>query len=234
MPTDSRTADGHASVVCLHGLDRTPSDWDGVRAGLEPFGLVRTPHLPGRPADALARADSAIRAGDIVVAHSLGGVVALRLARDKPRPLRALVLTGCFFPPARNGRSLTRTAGDYAAHRVAFVRSIDLRRRDRADRPGGSVGALASLIRLAARPGDFGATLAAVAAPVLVVHAEDDHHVPVAFALAAAARQPGWSIEILDHGGHNAHVDRPQAWLDAVTPWLQEIGDPRRATAVGG
>ena len=57
-------------------------------------------------------------------------------------------------------------------------------------------------------------------APVLVVHARDDHHVPFDYALAAARGRPGWAVRILDRGGHHAHVRYPDAWLDAITPWL--------------
>ena len=62
------------SVVCLHGLRRTPSDWDDVRPGLARFGTVRAPLLPPRPDDALAGADAAIAAGDIVIGHSMGRI----------------------------------------------------------------------------------------------------------------------------------------------------------------
>ena len=82
----------------------------------------------------------------------MGGVLALRLAAG----LRAaaVVLTGSFFPPARNGRSLGASLRDYGAHRVAFVRSMERR--------GGSsessTRALLSLVRQAARArGGFGA-----------------------------------------------------------------------------
>lgn len=152
----------------------------------------------------------------------MGGVLALRLAQERPRSLRALILTGCFFRPARNGRSLSTTVGDYLAHRVEFVRSLD-RRGESVEPRGRSAGALASLIRLAAMPARFDARLAAVAAPVLVVHARDDHHVPIDFALAAVARHPGVGLRSLDQGGHHAHVHDPERWLDAVTPWLREI-----------
>jgi pimeloyl-ACP methyl ester carboxylesterase len=51
-----------------------------------------------------------IAPGDIVVGHSMGGVVAQLVGARVP--LRALVLTGCFFPPARNGRGLARSLAD--------------------------------------------------------------------------------------------------------------------------
>lgn len=149
-----------------------------------------------------------------MIGHSMGGVLALRLATERPRPLRGLVLTGCFFPPARNGRPFGATAADYAAHRVAFVRSM---RRGGDRRRASSARAVASLVRfgLGGRrdPG----------CPVLVVHARDDHHVPIDFALGAAAGRDGWTVRVLDSGGHHAHVEEPKLWLAAVAPWLGEL-----------
>jgi pimeloyl-ACP methyl ester carboxylesterase len=209
-------------VVCLHGLGRSPADWDGVRGGLERFGRVVTPALPRSPARALEVVDAAVSPGAIVVGHSIGGVLALRLARERPRPLAALILSDCFFPPARNGRGTAATLRDYGAHRVAYVRGL----RGRSGAPvatssrSGGPAALAGLIRLGLNRGEFDADADAVAAPVLVVHARDDHHVPIDFALAAVARHPGWEIRVLDRGGHHAHVTRPGEWLEAVSPWL--------------
>lgn len=215
-------------VVCLHGLGRSPSDWDGVRAGLERFGTVVTPSLPRSPRAALAIVDAEVAAGSIVIGHSIGGVLALRLARERPRPLAALVLTDCFFPPARNGRGTIASLRDYGAHRVAYLRA----RRSRSGAPlessprAGGLSALTGLIRLGANRSEFDAAADSVAAPVLVVHARDDHHVPLDFALAAVGRHPTWDIEVLDRGGHHAHVTQPELWLDAVTPWLDR--GPRR------
>ena len=51
-------------------------------------------------------------------------------------------------------------------------------------------------------------------------------------------RHPAWSVATLRAGGHNAHVERPAEWLDAVSPWLSRrsarpLGRarPRRAAA---
>jgi pimeloyl-ACP methyl ester carboxylesterase len=207
------------SVVCLHGLGRTPEDWDGVRAGLGRFGDVGAPGLPTRQREAVAFLAPMIAPGDIVVGHSMGGVVA-QLVGARVR-LRALVLTGCFFPPARNGRGLGQSLADYAGHRVAYVRGVAAARGARRERAPGSARALAPLVRqaLRRRGGDRSAVLAGT--PVLIVHARDDHHVPVDFALAAAAAHPSWECAILAHGGHHAHVDIPANWLAAVSPWLE-------------
>jgi pimeloyl-[acyl-carrier protein] methyl ester esterase len=214
---------GSREVVCLHGLGRTPADWDGVAPGLAWFGEVRTPTLPRVPGAALEIAAAAVPPGAIVVGHSIGGVLALRMQAREARPLTALVLTDAFFPPARNGRGTIASVRDYGRHRVAYVRGV----RDRAGAPSvgtprsGNLGALAGLVRLALRRREFDAAAAAVGAPVLVVHARDDHHVPIDFAAAAVARRPGWRLAVLPRGGHHAHVTEPTLWLDAVTPFLE-------------
>jgi pimeloyl-ACP methyl ester carboxylesterase len=206
------------AVVCLHGLGRGPSDWDGVRAGLGRFGAVRAPALPSRPGEAVAFLAPMIAPGDIVVGHSMGGVVAQLVGARVP--LRALVLTGCFFPPARNGRGLARSLGDYAAHRVAYVRAAAAARRTARDRAAGSMRALVPLVRQALRGRSDDPAPVIPGTPTLIMHARDDHHVPVDFAQAALAAHPSWSRAILDHGGHHVHVDFPENWLAAVSPWL--------------
>jgi pimeloyl-ACP methyl ester carboxylesterase len=209
---------GAARVVCLHGLGRGPGDWAAVGTQLRGFGEVIAPAVPSSPAEALRMADEVIAPGDIVIGHSMGGVLAMRLAAARPRPLRAVILTGCFFPPARNGRTLATTVADYGAHRLAFLKAS---RSERAQRTGrGSIRPLTWLLREAMMPANLDRALAAVTASVLVVHARDDHHVPIDYAIAAVRRQPGWELHILQHGGHHAHVSTPSQWVAAVTPWL--------------
>jgi pimeloyl-ACP methyl ester carboxylesterase len=191
-----------------------------VRADLSPFGRVVSPQLPRGPSPALELLDRTISPGAIVVAHSMGAVLVMRLAKSRPRPLRAVILTGCFFPPARNGRTLGASVADYAAHRVAFVRAS----RQRTQRAGrGSVRPLALLLRLALLPGGLEEALAGVTPSVLIIHARDDHHVPVDYAIAAQRRRQDWNLEILDHGGHHAHVTHPAAWSPLATRWLARV-----------
>jgi pimeloyl-ACP methyl ester carboxylesterase len=211
-----------AVLVCLHGLGRGPSDWDAVRGQLERFGRVSAPALPRHPDRAFAAAERAIQPGAVVIGHSMGGVIALRVAAETSRPLGGIVLTGCAFPVARNGRTRRTTAADYAAHRLAFLRSIRSRPPGEGPRTGTLAG-LAAVARVLGRPGRFDALFGSITAPVLIVHACDDHHVPVDFALAAAARHPGWEIRVLDSGGHHAHIRAPGEWLAAVEPWLAAL-----------
>jgi pimeloyl-ACP methyl ester carboxylesterase len=209
-------AGGQPRIVCLHGLGRDPSDWNGVTEALSALGDVSTPALPRRFDQAVRAADRAIEPGALVVGHSMGGVAALQLAVSTRRPLAGLLLSNCAFPPRRNGRPTAATLADYGRHRIAFAR--DLRAGGRAPRPRGDTGmALASFARLALRRSLFAAE---VIAPVLVVHTRDDHHVPVDFAVAAARDQPDWDLQGLDRGGHHLHVTAPGEWAAAALPWM--------------
>jgi pimeloyl-ACP methyl ester carboxylesterase len=218
-----QTSSPRLRVVCLHGLGRTPADWDGVGPELARFGELVAPQIPSSPTQALDVIDAAITPASIVVGHSMGAVLAMRLAKTRPRSLRAAILTGCFFAPARNGRTLAATAADYAAHRIAFLRASRSPRPRRADQS--AVRPLASLLRLAILPAGLDSALASVTPSVLIVHARDDHHVPIDYAIAASRRRADWSLEVLDDGGHHAHVTEPHLWAATVTSWLDEHAD---------
>jgi pimeloyl-ACP methyl ester carboxylesterase len=198
------------ALVCLHGLGGSPGEWvaaaralgwERVHAALPPSGTA------------------------ILVGHSFGGVEALRLAAAHPARIDAVILTGSFWPPARDGRTLAAAVADYAGHRLAYAREVAGRgRRPRPTRA--DARRLASLARLGLRPRAFHALGARVAAPVLVLHGTADHLVPIRFARAGARRHPGWTLHELPGAGHRAHRDRPAEWAAAVAPWL----DAERAT----
>lgn len=209
-------------LVCLRGLGRSSSDWDGVRVRLERFGRVVTPELPRDVGRAQRLAADATPDGAILLGHSLGAIIAMRLAAESGRTVRGVVATSSFFPPARNGRSLAVSIADYAGHRLAFVRGF--RDPDRIPAAGeGVVRGLGFLVRTAASGAQFRATTEAIASSVLVVHAADDHYVPLDFALAAVARRPSWEMAVLGGGGHYPHVRRPTEWLAVLDPWLERI-----------
>jgi pimeloyl-ACP methyl ester carboxylesterase len=211
-------------LVCLHGLGRSSSDWDRVRPALERYGRVVAPQLPRDVRRAQRIAAAVTPEGAFVIGHSLGALIAMRLAAEHSRGVQGVVLTSSFFPPALNGRSAAATVRDYAGHRVAFVR--ELRSPERIPASGdGSMRGLGYLVVTAARRGRTRATGKAIESAVLVVHAADDHFVPLDFALAGAGYQ-GWPIVVLDGGGHYPHIKRPTEWLAAVGPWLERLIAP--------
>ena len=205
-------------IVCLHGLGRSPRDWDAVRDGLAAWGDVSAPDLgrAGRP-DSLSVAN--LRPGTVLVGHSLGAVLALRLA-STATSVRGLVMTSGFYPPGRHDQSPVAAWGSYARHRVAVATALV----SEGARPRrGGARALTSLAELGLRPARFHRLAAAVRVPVLVVHGDQDHHVPVEFMLAATRRHPRWAVKVLPGGGHHLHVDQPDDWLDLTTPWLRDL-----------
>ncbi len=208
--------------MCLHGLGRSPSDWDGVRLHLEQFGRVVTPELPRDVERAYRVAASVTPDGAIVVGHSFGAILAVRLAAESGMAIRGVVVSSSFFPPALNGRSLAAAIVDYARHRAAFVRG--LRGSNRFSGSGrGTLRGLGFLVWTAAPGSPFRAMTKAISSAVLVVHAVDDHYVPLDFALAAVARRPDWEMAVLDGGGHYPHVEHPAEWLAALDPWLGRL-----------
>ena len=207
------------NIVCLHGLGRSSRDWDSVRDGLVAWGEVSAPDL-----DRAKRADSVaisqMRPGTVLIGHSLGAVLALRLASGSAS-VRGLIMTSGFYPPARNNQSYATALGSYARHRVAVGKALV----SEGARPRlGGVRALTSLAGLGLRPARFHRLAAGVRVPVLVVHGDEDHHVPIDFMVAATSRYPSWDVSVLPGGGHHVHVDQPDDWLAITTPWLRELG----------
>jgi pimeloyl-ACP methyl ester carboxylesterase len=194
--------------VCLHGLGGSARAWAESARQLGAHGRVAT----AMPAEGAV----------VLLGHSFGGVQALKTAAARPERIAAVVLTGCFFPPARGGRTLAETVVDYVRHRVLYVR--DLAARGRAPRPS-PMGArqLASLARLGLRPRAFHRLADRVGCPVLVVHGDRDHVVPIGFARAAAAAHPAWTLREMHAGGHFVHRDRAPEWAAIVGGWLESL-----------
>ena len=197
------------TLVCLHGLGGSAGEWAKPARELRAHGRVAT----AMPAEGSV----------VLLGHSFGAVQALKIAAAQPRLVDAVVLTGCFFPPARGGRTLVEAALDYGRHRVLYIR--DLAARGRPPRPNPMCARqLASLARLGLRPRAFHHLADGVRCPVLAVHGDRDHVVPIGFARAAAAAHPGWTLREMRGGGHFVHRDQAREWAVTVGGWLDSLG----------
>lgn len=196
------------TLVCLHGLGGSAGEWAEAVRELR-HNRVATAMPPEGPV--------------VLLGHSFGGVQALRIAAAQPARVDGVVLTGCFFPPARGDRTLAETALDYGRHRVLYVRDLAARGRAPRARPT-AARRLASLARLGLRPGAFHRLADGVEGPVLVIHGDRDHVVPIGFARAAAAAHPAWTLREMRDGGHFVHRDRAPEWAAIVGGWLQGLG----------
>jgi pimeloyl-ACP methyl ester carboxylesterase len=93
---------------------------------------------------------------------------------------------------------------------------------------------LRSLAPLGLRPAELHDVGDAITCPVLVVHGDDDHHVPVAFARASARRHPSWRLAVIPGAGHVSHRAAPASWLGpcdrgcAGSGWARDIRRPVR------
>lgn len=196
------------TIVFSSGVGGSPEQWDAIRPPIGVFGHIA--------------ATIPTRGSLILIGHSEGGVQALRLAAAQSDRVDAVVLASCFFPPARGGRSLGVTVVDYGRHRLLYVRDLLTRRR----RPNPSrhgVRQIASLAQLGIRPAAFHRIASAVRCPVLVLHGDEDHIVPIEFVRAAVVAHPTWTVRELPAAGHHPHRDQPGAWATAVTEWLEMV-----------
>jgi pimeloyl-ACP methyl ester carboxylesterase len=69
---------------------------------------------------------------------------------------------------------------------------------------------------------NFDATYAAVKAPVLVVHGDQDRLVPVEFSLAIGRRYD-WPVEVLPGVGHVPQMEVPELFVDVTLRWLETL-----------
>jgi carboxylesterase len=194
-------------VLCLHGITGTPFE---VRPFAEAFGRagfsVEAPLLAGHGATLaeLARSSwpdwlaSAERALDALQARtqgrpvalcgfSMGGLLALRLARLRPERVAALVVMGTPLRLRRRQvaaiRVLTSLPIDFSGWPAANIRkpngsdiSIPEMRHGNPGLPAFPIAALRQLLDLM---DIVRADLPSVRAPTLVVHARHDHVVPM-------------------------------------------------------
>jgi pimeloyl-ACP methyl ester carboxylesterase len=246
-------------LALLHGLGGAASNWTLLAPTLALSRRVVIPELPGHGGSApLAAAPSlepyADRVGLLlereqalpaaVVGHSLGGVVALRLARRRPEDVRGVVLAA-----TAGIRSATRFAERTLAlvavlrpgsrivrYSAAIDRSPFLRKlvwgywfaEDPVALPAGSTEALLgghafhtdtdSAWRALVKD-DPRLDLADVRCPCLVLWGASDNQVPVsdAFEYARRLRAP---VRVIAGCGHLLIVERADACLDAIEDFL--------------
>jgi len=203
-----------------------------------------------RVADALVRELAAlgVRAADWI-GYSLGGRTALHVALAHPPAVRRLVLEGASPGIADSVERRARAVADAqladAIERDGLDRFVDawmaqplfatqaalpveLRARERARRLRGSAAGFAAALRAmgAGAQESLWPRLGEVRARVLLLAGALDVKYG-AIARAMAASLPGARVATVPGAGHAAHLEQPDAWLDAVEPFLD--GEPAPA-----
>jgi len=189
-----------ARVVALHGWGRTGSDFVAVLAGLDGLAI----HLPGFgptavPDEVWGTDDYARAVAEaieplgpvVVVGHSFGGRIAVRLAASRPELVSALVLTGAplvrLTPPStptvafRIVRSLNRLG-------VIPDRVLESRRKKFGSADYNAAQGIMRDILVKTVNENYDDDLARITAPTWLVWGENDTAAPTAAGKVAAER----------------------------------------------
>lgn len=236
--------DGPA-LILTHGYSMTLRMWDGQIAALSRHHKLILWDMRGHgesdyPDDPAAYS-AALTVGDIaalldaagartavVGGLSLGGYMSLAFHRAHPDRVRALLIidTGPGFKKdearaAWNSRALD-TAERFARDGLAMLQSPDAAARHR------DASGLAHAARGMLAQHDAGVieSLPDIKVPTLVVVGADD----TAFLAASdymATKIPQAQKAVIPAAGHLANIDQPQAFIDALVPFLARL--PRDA-----
>ncbi|MCA1692490.1 MAG: alpha/beta hydrolase, partial [Actinobacteria bacterium] len=184
----------------------------------------------------------------VVMAHSMGGAVAQRLALDNPGRVRALVLMNTFHGPVAIDRALIELAisvvrqggmpalaAAQAARREADPAAAAAHRRIEQARPGFAERLNRKLLAcsqdmwlaMAPRFPDWPDTLSEVGSlsiPTLVIVGEDDATMRADCERLAAAI-PGARLEVLAGTRHAPHLEAPDSWWGPVAAFLEGLVD---------
>ena len=247
-------------VLLLHGAGASTHSWRDVLPDLARAHRVVAIDLPGQgftrvddPDRCGLPAMSAAIAPDVVVGHSAGAAIGLRLALDLPRPPEAVVAIngalGNFHRPSSDVLSrLTLMAASTPLPAVGFSwiasshalvrlmisatgsrldhRGVEYYRRLLSDRGHvAATGAMMARWDVATLLED----LPKVRSRTLFLVGDADLAVQPEASRAAARRMAGSRVEAFHGLGHLLHEERPAAAAGAIRNFAAEARDARRA-----
>jgi pimeloyl-ACP methyl ester carboxylesterase len=248
---------GDQTVLFVHGFPFQASMWEPqIPVALGAGRRAVAPDLPGYGAsdvpaersaysidgyaDLVAALVGALGLGRVVVVGlSMGGYIALAVARRHPEVLAGLVLADTRpdpdTPEGRKGRSdqqavveeqgvaplvdglLARVLAPASPRRAEVAARLGDMMRSTA--PAGWIGALEAMKE---RPDQTG-LLPSIAVPVLVVVGESDALVPLAVAEAMAKAIPGARLEVVPEAGHVSNLENPDVFNRVLSEFLNAL-----------
>jgi pimeloyl-ACP methyl ester carboxylesterase len=227
-----RTGAGPAEVVGLHGWARTRADLAGSLAGLNALAL----DLPGfgaspEPPEAwdsrayaalVAEALAGLGRPQVLLGHSFGGRVAVKLAAGWPELVSGLVLAGVpLLRQQQGGRA--SPAWRFRAARwgrrhgvVSEARMERLRQRYGSEDYRRASGIMRSvLVRVVNE--SYATDLPRIGCPVEFVWGSDDTAAPLPMARQACALLRNARLEVIEGGGHMTPLTAPDALRTSVS-----------------
>lgn len=205
-------------------------------AGRDARIIAYTDHADiGAAADAILAAAPAGRFA--LLGFSLGGIVALEIARRAPGRIAGLALLGATPLPVPPETHADRRAAATGAAPGIYVRDTAWpayvgadSREDQAllhmivamaDDLGGAV--FTRQIELALTRPDYRPALEALAMPALVLAGAEDAINPPATQQIIADALPDATLRLIPRAGHFALLEQPEATADAVRAWLDRV-----------
>lgn len=209
-------------LVCLHGLAASSRWWHGVVEALGAAGpvhlldfprAVRPELLPGWVAGHLEEREAPVD----LVGHSLGALVALKLAALRPGLVRRLILIA---PP---GLAPSRPTIGYGWPLLSSLASAHPRFLIRLAADAARVGP-GNILRGGRYVASADASVAAgrVRAPTLVILGEHDRLVPSAAGRAWLASIPTARLHVIEGAGHVPMIESPVELVTAIREFTDE------------
>jgi pimeloyl-ACP methyl ester carboxylesterase len=231
-------------LLLTHGYSSTSAMWKGqiealsqhhklVLWDMRGHGQSDYPDDPAAYSEALTVADmaallDAVGTGTAIVGGlSLGGYMSLAFYRAHPHRVRALLIidTGPGFKKGDAREAWNKRAyetGDrFEREGLAVLKSASRERSTVTHRDASGL-ARAARGMLTQRDARVIETLPDIKVPSLVVVGADD----APFLAASdymAAKIPGAKKVVIPGGGHAVNLDQPQAFIDAVSPFLDSL-----------
>lgn len=225
--------------VMIPGLLSDGMVWQALADRLGPAAMVADMTRDVSIAD-MARGILDSVPGEIVaIGHSMGGRVAMEMARQAPERLRALILISTGHNggteaelPKRRARialgheSMGKLADDWLPPMVAPGRRDDAALmstlRDMVLRHDGDIHER-QIRALIGRP-DAAAYLPQITCPILLLVGDEDGWSPVAQHKEIAALAPDATLRVVAGAGHFLPLEKSDDVVAAITAWLTEKG----------
>jgi 2-succinyl-6-hydroxy-2,4-cyclohexadiene-1-carboxylate synthase len=233
-------------VVLVHGFTQTGRSWGVIAAGLARDHEVVLVDAPGHGRSAGIRAglwEGARLIGDAggpahYVGYSMGGRFCLHLALDRAELVERLVLVGATagIEDGHERSERRKAESEWAAlvEDEGIERFLDRwlagplfshltdEQAGRDARLENTAGGLASSLRLAGTGTQepLWDRLPELTMPVLLVVGEQDEKFRTIAGRMASAIGPNASVEVVAGAGHAVHLERPHAFIDVVSAFL--------------
>jgi magnesium chelatase accessory protein len=251
---------GAPEVLLLHGTGASTHSWRGLAPLLARHAGVIAVDLPGHGFTDPARGDGAALGSmarglggllreigaraSVLVGHSAGAAIAVRMALDHPRRHRCVIglnaallplngWAGQFFSPLAKLLAANRLVPHLFAWRAAdqlLVRRLLAGTGSKLDEEGVALygrliadpahvaGALAMMARWDLHT--LAAELPRLRTPLHLVAGERDRTVPPSNSKRVADMLPGTTLTLMSGLGHLAHEEQPQRVFERLLPWI--------------